>query len=80
VGNDLARDAEALLSDASRPETPGTPSGTLLEQWIEYTCIQAMSEDKSVTKEQVAAAKVAVSFLAVKSKLPVKWGEGFGDE
>lgn len=71
-------DVDRLLEDA-KPPMPGPPSGTLLEQWIEYTCIQAMSAAQKDT-ERVAAAKVAVAFLAVKLKIPVAYGSGFTDE
>jgi len=77
VSDDLASDAERLLSEAT-PPAPGTPSSKLLEEWIEFTCIQAMSVAEKYT-EKVAAAKVAVSYLAVKSKLPVAYGSGFDE-
>jgi len=78
MSDDLASDAERLLSEATPPKM-GTPSSKLLEEWIEFTCIQAMSVAEKYT-EKVAAAKVAVSYLAVKAKLPVEFGAGFSDD
>jgi hypothetical protein len=78
VSDDLASHAERLLSEADKPEMPGTPSGKLLEEWIEFTCIQAMSTAVKDT-EKIAAANAAIKYLAVKAKLPVPYGAGFDE-
>lgn len=55
------------------------PASASIEAWIESVLIDAMANG-ALLKEKVAAANVAVRYLAVKHKIGVPFGEGLDEE
>jgi len=74
MSDDLASDAERLLSDAQPDDTPVS----VMEAWIVATLTNAMTQAQKTT-EQISAANAAIKYLAVKAKLPVAYGSGFDE-
>ena len=78
MSDDLESDAERLLSLMNGPEFDLEDGTKTMECWIVATLTEAMTKAAKTT-EQISAANAAIKYLAVKSKLPVKWGEGFDE-
>lgn len=79
MSDDLASDAERLLSEAAAPPAFDLVEQTrVMESWIVSTLSAAMSTAAKTT-EQIAAANAAIKYLAVKAKLPVEFGSGFNE-